>query len=104
MGKIRFFFEMSRRERRGTVVVLVLIALMLGAVAVVHGWRKAPVASSPSIEQVQFDCMTDSVPSQAVKPSHKQQRKRKPAHRAGAKKKPAPKPTAPDPMTPVPQF
>ena len=74
MGKIRDFFEMSRRERRGTVVVLVLIALMLGAVAVVHGWRKAPVASSPSVEQVQFDRMTDSVPSQAVKPSHKQQR------------------------------
>lgn len=95
---------MSRRERRGTVVVLALIALMLAAVAIANGWRKAPLVASPAVEQVQFDRVTDSVPSQAVKPSHKQERPKQPAHRRGAKKKPAPKPVPRDPMTPVPQF
>lgn len=99
---------MSRRERRGTIVVLVVIALILAGIVISRGWREASPVPSTLVEQAQFDAVTDSVPSPAVKSPDKRSRSKQPSHRRDAKKRPArksPAPSsAPEPMQPVPQF
>lgn len=99
---------MSRRERRGTIVVLVAIALILTGIVISRGWREASPVPSTIVEQAQFDAVTDSLPSPAVKPPDKRSRSKAPSHRRDAKKRPARKSPAPSsapvPMQPVPQF
>lgn len=99
---------MSRRERRGTIVMLVLIALVLTVIVVSRGWREASPVSSSLVEQVQFDAETDSLSSPETKPAGKPLRSKRPSHRRGAKKQPVRKSPAPAsdpvPMKPVPQF
>lgn len=108
LNKTKDFWGMSRRERRGTIVVLLAIALILTGIVISRGWREALPVPSTLVEQAQFDAVTDSVPSPAVKSHDKPSRSKHPSHRRDAKKRPArkspPPSSAPVPMQPVPQF
>ena len=104
MHKFKDFFDMSKHERRGTIVVLVLIAVMLAASVAVRSCRDMSVVSRPSVEQLQFDAATDTVTPPATK-SVKKEKSPKKARRSKSSPRKSPKqPPASPPMTPVPQF
>ena len=94
---------MTRRERQGTIVVLVIIALLLaGSVVVRHCHHTSPELQKSSIEQFESEAdssllMAPSNPSDTHKSNPKKQsRKRQP-------KKPKPS-KQPRHIDPVPQF
>lgn len=99
---------MSKHERRGTIVVLALIAVMLAASVAVRSCRDTSVVSRPSVEQLQFDAATDTVSPPATRPAEKEKPPKK-ARRSKSTPKSSPRkspkqPPASQPMTPVPQF
>ena len=100
------FFDMTRHERRGTIAVLALIALLLIATLAVRSCRpETPVTVQAEAVQ-QFDAATDTVQppvrghakrdKQAAKPHSPKKKKHD-----NRPRKPAP---APRPVDPVPQF
>lgn len=98
------FFSMTRRERQGVIVLLVLIALLLGVTWGLKYCRNQEEVPTQSVEIEKFESEIDSVATPDDKPASA------PKHRSSQKKrKPhAPKPSkpapAPRPVDPVPQF
>ena len=97
---------MSRQERRGTIVILALIALLLIGTLVVRSCgedRSEDIVEHNEIEQ--FEAATDSVTVTVDKPLKKknqQHAKRTKKHRSTPKKsRPEDKPRR---LDPVPQF
>lgn len=96
-------FEMTRRERQGTIVVLVIIALLLaGTMVVRHCHHASPELQKSSIEQFESEAdssllIAPTKPSDAHKSKPKKQsRKRQPKKSKSAKQ--------PRHIDPVPQF
>ena len=105
--EMKRFFGMSRNERRGTIVVLALIALVLAAIVAVRGWQPSPPAPGQVVEQEQFDAETDSVLNPALMPAKNDSARKKPKHHRSARKHSAKKhasPPPPAPVNPVPRF
>ena len=102
MTTIKEFFEMKRHERRGSIVVLALIAVLLAATFVVRNCHQAeqPV---PVVDIRQFEDEADSAVLTVQKPAHK-----KPATTRKKRRHSAPKPSKPAPaprrLDPVPQI
>ena len=108
VAMIKDFFEMTRHERRGAIVVLVTIALLLAATCFTRCHRRADVPQQADVIR-QFEAELDSstmdvskpLPEKAASPEgkhHKASPKRsKPAH------SPKPSPSS-RPMEPVPQI
>lgn len=95
---------MTKRERQGTIVLLVVIALLLGATWTFRHCGNQPALPVQSVEIEKFEADIDSVSVPEVKPSSASKhpsshKKRKP--RPSKSPKPAP---APRPVDPVPQF
>ena len=105
MKGLKELFQMSRQERRGTIVILALIALLLIGTLVVRScgedWSEDFVESD---EIEQFEAATDSVTVTVEKNIKKKQHhtKRTKQRRSGPKKsRPEDKPRR---LDPVPQF
>ena len=102
---IKDFFEMNRRERRGTIVVLAVIALLLAATVALRCCRADAVpAAVTDIRQLEAeaDSTADvSSPSpERDKPAKSPSKKKR---RPSTPKKPKPAP-APRRLDPVPQI
>ena len=100
------FFIMTRNERRGTIVVLALIALILLSTLAVRSCRaEAPVGLVDSA-MVQFESDIDSAHIYVKEPASAN--KSRATKRKSKKKKPSSRPSKPTPaprrMDPVPQF
>lgn len=97
-------FSMTRQERRGTIVLLVLIALLLGASWTLKncGHQDSVPIQSIDIEKFESEIDTVAAPDFKPVPTHR----RNPTHKKRKPRTPkAPKPTpAPRPVDPVPQF
>ena len=99
-------FQMSRRERRGTIVVLTLIAVILVGTLVVRSCGKGQSGSFVTPDEIeQFEATADSVTITVEKPTKKKKRqhtKRTNQRRSDPKKsRPEDKPRR---LDPVPQF
>ncbi len=98
----RDFFEMTRHERRGAIVILAIIALLL-AVTCVSRCHRPTYIMHETEEVMQFEAEVDSSTVEVAKPSPKQRKgkRRKSAAKPSKPPKPAPSPRR---MDPVPQF
>lgn len=98
-------WSMTRHERRGTIVILVLIALLLGATVMVRSCRDDTVTTTTDVQRFQQE--VDSV-AKAGKPTdapHGKPSKTTKSKRHRARKPERPKtPPKPRPVDPVPQF
>ena len=106
MKGLKELFQMSRQERRGTIVILALIALLLIGTLVVRSCgedRSEDFVESDEIEQ--FEVATDTVTvtvEKNLKKKKRQYTKRTKQRRSGPKKsRPNDKPRR---LDPVPQF
>lgn len=101
------FLTMTRRERRGFIVVLVLIALLLAGTAIVRSCRGHEMVGVVQAEVEQFEAEADSAATATVTPSRETRKtpaeapRRSSRRKADKKSKPSP---APRPIDPVPQF
>lgn len=102
---IKDFFDMTRHERRGAIVILVIIALVLAVTFVMRCHRPddVPPASTNAVRQ--FEAEVDSSAVEVYKPSPKKTVKPEKKGRKSKSPKPTNKPK-PEPrrMDPVPQF
>ena len=97
---------MTRRERQGTVVVLLLIALLLVGSVVIRSCRPNEEYRLNDVEIQQFEESLDSVKMTETKHAKKHRNdsvKHKRQHRRPARKKSKPA-SEPRRMDPVPQF
>ena len=107
MARLKEFFEMTRHERRGSIIVLALIALLLAATVAVRSCRH-------SAEQVQDEAVIRQFENEAdtailfaphkktlPKPTFNDQRKSKSKKRS---RPAAPKPSHERRLDPVPQI
>lgn len=103
MGDWKQYFEMTRRQRFGTIVVLIVIAVLLVMTVVVRSCRIDGVDPVPLSELQQFEAQVDSAAvttsdSKPVsKPKSRSKRHTKPARKA----KPSHQPRR---LDPVPEF
>ncbi len=102
--KLKELFEMTRRERRGTIVLLVLMSVIITVTSIVCN-RKDDLPQTAALSAVEaFEAQADStgLAEQQLAP-HKSDKKRKPSKRRAAKKS---KPSSDKPrrLDPVPQF
>ena len=97
------FFDMSRRERRGTIVLLALMVVLLLVSAIVRLKKSATPAPAVQAAVEAFEAEADSIIITADKPScHKSEKKKRSSKRPSPKKsKPSDKPRR---LDPVPQF
>lgn len=99
MGKWQDFFAMSRHERRGTIALMALIALVLAVTALLRLCSPAPQVQVPQADIEQFEQHIDSI--QPSTPTHGKRKKpvssRKP-HRPSKKPKSPPQPRRLDPV------
>ena len=105
MNDSRKLWQMTKRERRGTIVVLVVIALLLGMALTVRYCRDEPVVETTELQRFRSEVDTVAVPEKPTK-SHKTTtgEKRAPKHKKQPKPD-KPKPSAPPrPIDPLPQF
>lgn len=107
MTRVKEYFEMSRHERRGAIMVLILIALLLVATFAVRSCRQSasPVQDEALIRQFETEADTTTLMAphkkSFPKPSPNTPRKshpKKKRHPVGPKRPPAPR------LDPVPQF
>ena len=101
------FFAMTRRERRGTIVVLAVIAMLTVATLAQRSCRDdVPRQAAQQAELLEFEQLADSA-RLTVQPS-KSKRGPKDRHAKRARKAKGDKhkksPVAPRPVDPVPQF
>ena len=100
------FFVMTRRERRGTIVVLLLIAMILISTVAVRSCRSQVPSEIQQADMVQFESSIDSARNQVTKTAPA--KKSHATKRKSQKKKPSPRPSKPasrpQRMDPVPQF
>ena len=106
MKGLKELFQMSRQERRGTIVVLALIAVLLVGTLVVRSCgkdRSGYIVEQDEIEQ--FEVATDSVTVTVEKTLKKKKRQhtKRTKQRRSAPKKSRPK-DEPRRLDPVPQF
>lgn len=94
---------MSRRERRGNIVLLALMVMLLLVTAVVRLKKSATPAPAVQAAVEAFEAETDSVIITVDKPSHhKSEKKKRSSKRPSPQKsKPSDKPRR---LDPVPQF
>ncbi len=102
------FFSMTRRERRGTIVVLAFIAIIM-AITWLAKHSQPAMDAQAAIEVRAFETQVDSILSadhQSKRPPRhdKSKKKKDPSHRAKPKKRPGSKPAAPRRVDPVPRF
>ena len=103
MNGLKELFQMSRRERRGTIVILALIAVLLAGTLAVRscGTHRPGLVQEGVIEQ--FEADADSVTLSVDKADKKQSHRKK-----GRKRRPSPQKPRPDKtprrLDPVPQF
>jgi len=110
MSRASDFFNMTRRERRGTIVLLALVALAIALTAALRTCddRDAVALDSEAVEQ--FEAQIDSVRHQQGAPagskakSKKNQDKKKKKSKRSSDKKSPKAPTQPRRLDPVPQF
>ena len=102
------FFSMTRRERRGTIVVLVIILVLLGASWAWKHTSRFPSETMKSVTEMQvFEAQADSFQSalsQPKKPRKTEEKKRDSRHKKQPRRS---QPKSPPPerrMDPVPQF
>ena len=102
VAKIKDFFEMKRHERRGSIVVMAIIALILVATCYVRSCRGGDSTLS-SVDIRQFEAEADTTTITHPKPEHK-----KPAAAPKKRRHSSPKPSKPAPaprrLDPVPNF
>ena len=103
--------DMTRRERRGTIVLLVAIALMLVVAFAARCHREAMPDDVNVAEISRFEAEVDSARVKDLKPSHPSHSSdsaktaKKHSRRSSAKPKSKPKPARePRPIDPVPSF
>lgn len=100
------FFSMTRRERQGAIVLLLLIALLLGVSLALKTCGNKEAVPVQTVEIKKFESEIDSIAIPDVKPSPAH--KRPSSHKKHKPRKPKPKPVkpapAPRPVDPVPQF
>ena len=106
MKGLKELFQMSRQERRGTIVVLALIAVLLVGTLVIRSCgedRSEDFVESDEIEQ--FEVATDTVTVTVEKNIKKKKRQytKRTKQRRSAPKKSRPK-DEPRRLDPVPQF
>lgn len=96
---------MKRHERRGAIVVLVLIALLLATTCVMRCHREA-ATPVPTEDIRQFEAEADSATISSPKPSAKKPASSKKKRRHGSSKPSKPSKPAPAPrrLDPVPQI
>ena len=98
---------MTRRERRGAIVVLVFIAVLLAATAAVRSCRTGEVTPVERLQRFEQQIDSSSIDTEDHKSAPEKKRKA-PTERRKPKSKPKPvkqKPKRePLPMEPVPQF
>ena len=94
---------MSRRERRGTIVILVLMAVLLVSTLAVRSCGKDRAVPLQATEIEQFEADADSVTFTIDKTEKKQ-----PHHKKGKKQRKSPSKPRPEKtprrLDPVPQF
>ena len=97
------FFDMTRRERRGTIVLLsfMVVLLLVTAVAKLKKTTPPPPVARAAVEA--FEAETDSVVIVADKPSRHKPAKKKHRTKHSSPKKPK-APVKPRRLDPVPQF
>ena len=105
MNDRKGFFKMSRRERRGTIVLLVLIALVMAGTLANRSCRDAVPKDVKTAEMLMFESEIDS--SKVTVPKS-QKKKRSPNKKSKKRRTPpssSPKPNKPPrPIDPVPRF
>jgi len=97
------FFKMTRRERRGTIVVLAALALVMAGSVVTRSCGNATV-DAERLEMLEFESDVDSTAAVATKPK---KNKRATGSKTRRRRSPstAPKPAKPPrSIDPVPQF
>ena len=105
MSGLKQFFQMSRRERRGTIVVLAAITALLVGSQAYRSCVKDTRAPLPSIEINQFETEADTTTltvGYAKKDAKKHHPKRSSSRRRSPKGPPPEKPARR--LDPVPQF
>lgn len=105
MSNTKDFWQMTRRERRGSIVVLVFIAVLLAATAAVRSCRTGEVTPVEHLQRFEQQIDSSSIDTEDHKSAPEKKRKA-PAERRKPKSKPVkqkPK-REPLPMEPVPQF
>lgn len=103
---IKDYFEMTRHERRGAVVILLIIALMLAVAYVARCHRPTSLPTENEVVR-QFEAEVDTStveefktsPKKSVKPDGKRSKRK--SQKPSKKPKSTP---APRRMDPVPQF
>ena len=105
MSGIKQLFQMSRRERRGTIVILAVIAILLAGTQVYRSCGKDTITPLQATEINQFEAEADTAAltvGRAKKDAKKHHPKRS-APRRKSPKKPRPEKPARR-LDPVPQF
>lgn len=105
MSSLKQLFQMSRRERRGTIVILAAITVLLVGSQVYRSCVKDTIAPLPATEINQFETETDTTTltvGYAKKDAKKHHPKRSSSRRRSPK---GPRPEKPARrLDPVPQF
>lgn len=102
-AKLKSLFDMSRRERRGTIVLLLLMAVALIVSAIVGMKKEAPPADAVVAVEA-FEAETDSSVFTVEKPDRRHHEKRRHPAKRHPSKKSKPTPEKPRRLDPVPQF
>lgn len=106
MKGLKESFQMSRRERRGTIVILALIALLLIGTLIVRSCAKSqPISFVEPDEIEQFEAAADSVTVTVDRPVKKKKERhtKQTKQRRSTPKKSHPE-DKPRRLDPVPQF
>lgn len=98
------FFSMTRRERQGAIVLLLLIALLLGVSLALKNCGNKETIPVQTVEIEKFESEIDSIVIPGVKPSPAHKRPSSHKKRKPRKPKPTKPAPAPRPVDPVPQF
>lgn len=100
---------MTRRERMGTIVILLIVAMLLAGTLMVRSCRHDDVVLASELRIDEFEAAADSASAALSVPQVKKHGKRDGAKKS-RKSRPGGKPsrperkTAPKPIEPVPQF
>lgn len=98
------FFSMTRRERQGAILLLLLIALLLGVSLALKNCGNKETIPVQTVEIEKFESEIDSIAIPGVKPSPAHKRPSSHKKRKPRKPKPTKPAPAPRPVDPVPQF
>ena len=103
MEKLKDFFDMTKRERRGTIVLLLLMGVLL-LITYGMGMKKDSTAVKVNVDSLEmFERQADSTVIAAKQPTHHKTRKKKHVRKRHADKNPKPS-GEPRRLDPVPQF